>query len=90
MNPVTRSFWSTLTYTQKQSQTSMVVRIIIIVFFLIVVATLFQGLYFLLHDRGDTKRTVRTLTIRISLSVALFILLLALYAAGLLHPQAAP
>ncbi|MGH8426906.1 MAG: twin transmembrane helix small protein [Gammaproteobacteria bacterium] len=64
----------------------MVIQIILIVLFLLVVASLFQALFFLARDRGESKRTVKALTVRISLSVLLFVLILVLWAAGVLKP----
>lgn len=66
----------------------MIVHIVLIVLFLIVVATLFQALFFLARDKGESKRTVKALTWRIGLSVLLFVLILVLWAAGLLKPAA--
>jgi len=65
-----------------------IVHIVLIVLFLIVVATLFQALFFLARDKGETKRTVKALTWRIGLSVLLFVLILVLWAVGLLKPAA--
>ncbi|MBS1129691.1 MAG: hypothetical protein H6R16_693 [Proteobacteria bacterium] len=50
----------------------------VLVFLLLVaiVGSLFSGLVFLYRDRGAGERTVRVLTWRIGLSIALFILLL--------------
>lgn len=66
----------------------MIIHIVLIVLFLIVVATLFQALFFLARDKGETKRTVKALSWRIGLSVLLFVLILVLWAAGLLKPAA--
>ena len=66
----------------------MIVHIVLIVLFLIVVATLFQALFFLARDKGETKRTVKALTWRIGLSVLLFVLIIVLWAVGLLKPAA--
>ena len=66
----------------------MIIHIVLVVLFLIVVATLFQALFFLARDKGETKRTVKALTWRIGLSVLLFVLILVLWAAGLLKPAA--
>jgi hypothetical protein len=46
-----------------------------------VLASLFSGLYFLFRDPGSL-RTVRVLTLRVGLSIALFVLLLAAYRFG--------
>lgn len=49
-----------------------------------VVASLFSGLYYLLRDRGQGERTVKALTLRIGLSIAIFILLLLSFRFGLI------
>ena len=66
----------------------MVIHIVLIVLFLIVVATLFQALFFLARDKGESKRTVKALSWRIGLSVMLFVLIIVLWAVGLLKPAA--
>lgn len=50
-------------------------RIVIIILLLAVVASLFSGLYFVYKDKGNTNRAVISLTIRIALSVLVFIIL---------------
>lgn len=65
----------------------MIIHIILIVLFLIIVATLVQALFFLARDRGESKRTVKALSWRIGLSMLLLVLIFALWAAGLLHPN---
>lgn len=67
---------------------AVIIHIILITLFLIVVAMLFQALFFLARDKGESKRTVKALTWRIGLSVLLFVLILVLWAAGLLKPAA--
>lgn len=53
-----------------------------------IVASLGVALFHLVHDRkGESKSMVRALTVRISLSVALFILLFIAYAAGWIQPH---
>lgn len=64
----------------------MVIQIVLVVLFLAVVASLLQALFFLVRDRGQSKRTVKALTVRIALSVLLFVLVLVLWAVGLLKP----
>ena len=51
-------------------------RIIVILLLCFVIVNLFFGLYTLLRDRSGTYRTVRTLTIRVAVSVALFFLIM--------------
>jgi hypothetical protein len=43
---------------------------------LAIVGSLFSGLFYLYRDRGAGTRTVRALTLRIGLSVTVFLLLL--------------
>ena len=49
--------------------------ILIIVTMLGIIISLGMGLYFLVKDRGETKRTVWSLTIRVGLAVLLLIIL---------------
>lgn len=46
-----------------------------------------RGMYFLINDKGDSKRTVKALTWRIGLSITLFFLLFLGYALGLIAPH---
>ena len=61
-------------------------RIVVVVLLLAIVGSLASGLIYLFRDNNDSRRTVRALTVRISLSVSLFILLLVAHAMGLLRP----
>jgi hypothetical protein len=65
----------------------MYTKIIVVLFLVFIVGSLFSGLYYLVKDKGTSERTVRALTLRISLSVILFILLMIGYATGLLQPH---
>jgi hypothetical protein len=47
-----------------------------------VLVSLFTGLYFVYHDKGTTNRAVISLTIRITLSLVVFALLMASYYFG--------
>lgn len=62
------------------------VRIVVIVLLLGIVGSLASALVYLFKDDNESRRTVRALTVRISLSVSLFILLLVAYALGLIQP----
>ena len=48
--------------------------LLIIAFLVVIVWNLGAGLYYMLVDKGTTKRTVNALTKRIALSVALILL----------------
>ena len=51
---------------------------------ILIVASLASALFFVFHDRGDSKRAVRALAVRVGLSVALFVFLIAAYYLGLI------
>ena len=57
-------------------------KIVVILLLLAIVASLGSALFFLVTDQGRSKRTVRALTVRIGLSLALFLLLMAGYYFG--------
>ncbi|HZR02694.1 MAG TPA: twin transmembrane helix small protein [Burkholderiales bacterium] len=59
-------------------------RIIVIVFLLLILGSLFSALFYLLRDKGNSTRTVKALTWRVALSITLFILLMAGYYTGLI------
>jgi FtsH-binding integral membrane protein len=63
------------------------VRYVVIAFIVLILASLFSGLFFLIRDQGRSKRTVKALTWRVGLSLALFLLLLAGYYYGLIKPH---
>lgn len=46
---------------------------IIAIAFVLILASLSSALFFLVRDRGRTRNTLRALTVRISLSVVLFL-----------------
>ena len=61
-------------------------RIVILLLLLVVLASLFSGLYFVYKDKGSTNRAVIALTIRIAVSVLVFVILMgAYYFLSLIH-----
>ena len=62
-------------------------KIIIVLILVIILISLASGLIFLILDKGKSDRTVKSLTLRIVLSIALFILLFVGYMAGLIKPH---
>lgn len=62
----------------------------IVVALLAIIASLGSGLVFLIRDRSQTRRTVNALTVRIALSVALFLLILLGWATGVIEPNPSP
>jgi hypothetical protein len=65
----------------------MLAKTLIVLILLVIIGSLFSGLFYLVRDKGTSERTVRALTVRISLSVLLFILLMVGYATGVLQPH---
>ena len=59
------------------------IKLLVVFVLLAIVGSLFSGLWFLYKDRGEGTRTVRALTLRIGLSISLFILLLLSYRFGI-------
>ncbi len=62
-------------------------RYVILAFVVVILAALFSGLFFLVRDQGRSTRTVKALSWRVGLSLALFLLLLAGYYLGLIEPH---
>lgn len=65
----------------------MLAKIIIIIAMIVIVVSLGSGLFFLVNDQKDSKRVVKALTIRIAISLTLFILILVAAAQGWIHPH---
>ena len=62
-------------------------KLLIILVFIAVLASLGSGLFFLVNDRGESKRMVNALTLRVALSVLLFVLLVGTWLSGWLQTQ---
>ncbi|GAC1623914.1 MAG: twin transmembrane helix small protein [Nevskia sp.] len=65
----------------------MLPKLIIAGLLLAIVVSLFSGLFFLMKDTSQSKRTMRALMLRVSLSVALIAFLLLASAMGWIHPH---
>lgn len=65
-------------------------KIIVVLILLVILGSMASALVFLVKDGGKTRRGVRALTVRISLSVALFLLLLFGYYMGWFVPNQRP
>lgn len=57
-------------------------KIVIVVLLILVVISLFSGLVFMYRDKGQSKRTVIALTIRVALSLAIFAIVIAAHFLG--------
>lgn len=62
----------------------MLIKVAIVVVLLVIIASLFSALYFLVKDKGNSGRTVKALTIRISISILLFIALVIAAKSGVI------
>lgn len=62
-------------------------KIVVILFLIAIVGSLGSALFYMIRDKGGSTRTVRSLTIRVGLSVALFLMLMASYYFGLIPQQ---
>ncbi len=64
----------------------MLFKIVVVLVLLFIIASLFSALYFLAKDKDGGARTAKALTLRIGLSIALFVFLLLGYYFGLIGP----
>jgi hypothetical protein len=53
------------------------IKALVVLLLLGILGSLFSGLFYIYRDRGAGVRTARALTLRIGLSISLFLLLLA-------------
>lgn len=60
---------------------------VVLALLLAIVASLFTGLFHIGRDQQGSRRVVQALTVRITLSVLLFLLLVGGYFAGYLQPH---
>ncbi len=63
------------------------IKILIVACLLAIIASLGTGMFHLVKDKGDSKRMANALTVRIALSVALFVLLFIAWKQGLIQPH---
>ncbi|HEY9103628.1 twin transmembrane helix small protein [Chitinimonas sp.] len=62
-------------------------KIIAVLLILCILAALGSAMYSLIRHRGASDRTVKALTLRVALSVALFMLLMLAYRLGWIQPH---
>ncbi|PPC94103.1 MAG: hypothetical protein CTY33_05835 [Methylotenera sp.] len=62
----------------------MLIKVIIVITLLVIVGSLFSALFFLAKDKQGGERIVKALTIRIGISIVLFILLMIGYFTGVI------
>ena len=61
-------------------------RIFVYLFVFLILASLASALYFLVKDKGQSNRTIKALTVRVTLSVILFAMLMLGFYFGII-PQ---
>lgn len=57
-------------------------RIVILIAFVLILASLGSALFFMMRDRGTTPNMMRSLMVRVGLSIALFLFILFSYKMG--------
>ncbi|MBP8119874.1 MAG: twin transmembrane helix small protein [Burkholderiales bacterium] len=57
-------------------------KIVLVILLVLVLISLFSGLFFMYRDKGQSKRTVIALTIRVALSITIFAIVIAGYFLG--------
>lgn len=65
----------------------MITKAIILIVMFIILSALGSSLIFLVRDEGKSKRTVKALTWRITLSFLLFLFLFLAFSMGWIHPH---
>ncbi|MEF9413052.1 twin transmembrane helix small protein [Ralstonia sp. SM1864_UCD524_TZ4] len=60
-------------------------RIVVAIAFVLILGSLASALFFLMRDKGTSNRTVRSLMLRVGLSIALFVFILAANRLGWIH-----
>ena len=65
----------------------MLFKYLVVAVLVAILLSLGSALYYLLTDKGESKRMVQSLTVRIGLSVALFVCLFLAWAFGWIEPH---
>jgi Protein of unknown function (DUF2909) len=61
-------------------------RYLVLIGFVLIIASLTSALVFIMKDKGSTDRTVKALALRVGLSITLFVSLLVAYKLGWIEP----
>jgi len=68
----------------------LLVKMIVLILLIFVVISLFSGLFFLVKDKGQTKRTVNALSVRIGLSIFIIVVIMIAGATGVIELNPSP
>lgn len=63
------------------------IKLLIVLCLIGIVISLGSGLFHMVNDQGESKKMVSALTVRVALSLALFILLFIAWSQGLIEPH---
>jgi len=63
------------------------IKILIVINFILILISLGAGMFFLAKDDGKSNRVITSLTLRVALSITLFVLVFAGYYFGDLKPH---
>jgi hypothetical protein len=61
---------------QRTDHSSSAMRYVVIAFLVVILLSLGSAMFYLIRDKGKSDRTVKALTVRVALSVTLFVLLM--------------
>ncbi len=61
-------------------------RYVVLVAFVLIIASLASALVFIMKDRGTTDRAVKALALRVGFSITLFLMILVAYKLGWIQP----
>ncbi|MBS6359369.1 twin transmembrane helix small protein [Burkholderia sp.] len=64
--------------------------ILVAIAFVLIIASMGSALYFMMHDRGHTKRMAWSLATRVGLSISLFLFILLANWMGWIHSTGIP
>ncbi len=62
-------------------------KIIVLLFIAVILVSLFSALYFMIRDKGQSRRAVKALTVRVAFSVVLFALLMLGFHFGIINTR---
>lgn len=62
-------------------------RYVVIAMLLAIIASMGSAIFFMMRDRGNSRRMVKALAVRVGLSVALFLSLMTAYYFGWIGPR---
>ena len=61
-------------------------KILVAIAFILILGSLGSALFFLMRDKGKSNNTVRSLAVRVGLSITLFVMILVAYKLGYIQP----